>query len=114
MTHIARSIEATVQHRVYVRDDQTGEEIARGSVVLHRNADHAAPYAFIEDIHTAPAHRGQGHFSTVMRELLAIARAEGCYKVIALSRSGRPDVHARYRRLGFTDHGIEFRLDLTP
>lgn len=34
-----------------------------------------------------------------------------CYKLIATSRTSRPKVHELYHRLGFTQHGVEFRID---
>jgi hypothetical protein len=43
---------------------------------------------------------------------LQISGLAGCYMLIATSRHSRPKVHDLYRRLGFEDHGIEFRMDL--
>jgi len=35
----------------------------------------------------------------------------GCYKLIATSRTSRPKVHELYQRLGFENHGVEFRMN---
>ncbi len=109
--HIGTTVAATPHVWVIIRDD-AGNEMARGSIVIIRNKLHVRPYAYVEDVFTQPAYRGQGLFHDVMRALLQEAKDRDCYKVVATSRYSRPDVHARYMKLGFTDHGKEFRMDL--
>jgi hypothetical protein len=43
--------------------------------------------------------------------VIAEAKRRDCYKLIATSRYARDRSHALYARLGFTDHGKEFRMD---
>ena len=45
--------------------------------------------------------------------LISAAQDAGCYKLIATSRTSRPNVHELYERLGFEKHGVEFRMNLT-
>ncbi len=68
-------------------------EIARAYLYVMRN-----------DFHDAP-------FARLVQEVIAAAREAGCYKLIATSRTSRPKVHELYRRLGFENHGVEFRMN---
>lgn len=81
-------------------------------VYVIRNDLNTRPYALIEDLFVVPRARGQHLADDLMREAHQVAKTENCHKVVACSRHDRPWVHAIYRRLGYTDHGIEFRLDL--
>ena len=45
--------------------------------------------------------------------VVAEAKRRRCYKLIATSRHARNRVHALYNRLGFKDHGREFRIDFS-
>jgi GNAT superfamily N-acetyltransferase len=107
---IGTTVELTEQVWVLIRDDD-GTIAARGSIVIVRNKLHEEPYAYVEDIFTEPQHRGKGLFTLVMERLVVEARLRDCYKIVATSRHARADVHARYAKLGFADHGKEFRLD---
>ena len=79
-------------------------EAARAYLYIMTNDLHAAPFGLLE--------RGGGLGTTLVREAITAAREAGCYKLIATSRTSRPKVHALYERLGFTSHGLEFRLQL--
>ncbi len=50
--------------------------------------------------------------SKLVEKVIEIAKESSCYKLIATSRISRPKVHKLYQRLGFSQHGVEFRLDL--
>ena len=65
----------------------------------------------MEDVFVAETERGSGLGTTLVNEVVAVAREKGCYKLIATSRDSRPKVHELYRRLGFSDHGREFRIN---
>lgn len=65
----------------------------------------------MEDVFVAESERGSGLGTQLVNEVIATARDKACYKLIATSRNSRPKVHELYRRLGFSDHGREFRID---
>lgn len=109
--HIGTTTETVPQIWVIIRND-AGSEMARGSIVLIRNRLHQRPYAYVEDVFTDPAYRGQGLFHDVMRALIDEAKTRDCYKLVAGSRTSRPKVHALYLGLGFLEHGKEFRMEL--
>lgn len=87
-------------------------EIARAYLYVMRNDLHDAPFGLLEDVYIDESNRGSGLGTKLVREVIAAAREVGCYKLIATSRTSRPKVHELYQRLGFENHGIEFRMNL--
>jgi hypothetical protein len=47
----------------------------------------------------------------LIESALAVAKEQKCYKVICTSRHGREELHAWYKKLGFKEQGVEFRMD---
>ena len=93
--------------------DAHGSPIGRASLVLIVNEINPRPYGLLEDVFVAEEHRSAGHGARLVEEIVALAKREGCYKLIATSRYTRPRVHALYARLGFREHGKEFRMDFS-
>lgn len=91
---------------------QDGIEVGRASVYFIHNDLHDQPFALMEDVYVSEALRGQGLGSDLVRQVIKLAQNANCYKIIATSRESRPKVHMLYQRLGFTKHGVEFRIDL--
>ena len=89
-----------------------GAEVARAYLYLMHNDLHQEPFGLMEDVFVDESQRGGGLGTQLVNEIVAAARENGCYKLIATSRDSRPKVHELYRRLGFSDHGREFRIDL--
>ena len=89
-----------------------GTEVGRAFLYLMRNDLHQEPFGLMEDVFVAESERGSGLGTKLVNEIIAAARENGCYKLIATSRDARPRVHELYRRLGFSDHGREFRIDI--
>jgi GNAT superfamily N-acetyltransferase len=87
-------------------------EVARAYLYLMTNDLHAAPFGLLEDVFVAESERGSGLGTALVNEVIAAARAAGCYKLIATSRASRPRVHELYERLGFANYGLEFRMNL--
>jgi GNAT superfamily N-acetyltransferase len=87
-------------------------EVARAYLYIMTNDLHAAPFGLLEDVFVVESERGSGLGTTLVEEVVAAARTAGCYKLVATSRASRPKVHALYERLGFTNYGVEFRMDL--
>ena len=76
------------------------------------NELHRAPFGLMEDVFVDESQRGEGLGSKLVNEIISAAKEACCYKLIATSRDSRPKVHELYRRLGFADHGREFRMDI--
>lgn len=87
-------------------------EVARAYLYIMTNDLHDAPFGLLEDVFVTECERGSGLGTALVEEVVAAARAAGCYKLIATSRASRPKVHALYERLGFASYGVEFRMDL--
>jgi GNAT superfamily N-acetyltransferase len=66
----------------------------------------------LEDVYVDEAVRGSGLGTEIVNAVIVEAKNHGCYKLVATSRYARPKVHELYMRLGFKDHGKEFRIDL--
>ena len=85
-------------------------EIARAYLYVMRNDLHTSPFGLLEDVYVDESQRGSGLGTKLVQEVIAAAREAGCYKLIATSRTSRHKVHELYRRLGFENHGVEFRM----
>jgi GNAT superfamily N-acetyltransferase len=104
-----RNIEAT-GIRISVIDD--GTEVGRAYIYIMHNDLHDQPFGLMEDVYVDETYRGKGVGSELVKQVIELAKKANCYKLIATSRTSRPKVHELYQRLGFTQHGVEFRIDL--
>jgi GNAT superfamily N-acetyltransferase len=93
--------------------DGASGEVARAYLYIMTNDLHDAPFGLLEDVFVAESERGGGLGTALVNEVIAAAREAGCYKLVATSRASRPKVHELYERLGFTNYGIEFRMNLS-
>lgn len=91
---------------------EDGVEVARAYLYVMNNDLHEVPFGLMEDVFVDESQRGEGLGTLLVNEVVAAAKENGCYKLVATSRDSRPKVHELYRRLGFSDHGREFRIDL--
>jgi len=91
--------------------ERDGREIARAFLYILHNDLHDRPFGLLEDVFVDESYRGGGLGSLIVSAVIDEARDRGCYKLIATSRYSRPRVHVLYQRLGFRDHGKEFRMD---
>jgi GNAT superfamily N-acetyltransferase len=88
-----------------------GKVVGRAYLYVMTNDLHGRPFGLLEDVFVEPDHRGGEIGTTLVKRVMAEAKRRRCYKLIATSRHARDRVHALYVRLGFTDHGKEFRSD---
>jgi GNAT superfamily N-acetyltransferase len=95
--------------RFSIREEEG--EIARAWLYLMQNDLHDESFGLLEDVHVDESRRGQGLGTELVEAVIAAAKEAGCYKLIATSRHARSRVHELYERLGFANHGIEFRID---
>lgn len=102
-TITASGIKFSAQHE--------GKEVGRAYLYLMTNDLHDKPFGLMEDVFVDESCRGQGIGTQLVQALIAEAKAQGCYKLIATSRHSREKVHALYKRIGMQDHGKEFRID---
>lgn len=96
--------------RLVAKDGE--REVGHVYLYLIYNDLHAEPYGLFEDIQVDESVRGQGVGGQLVQALIAEARKQTCYKIVANSRYERPEIHAWYARLGFEDYGKEFRMNL--
>lgn len=91
---------------------ENGQEVARATLYVLTNDLHEAPFGLLEDVFVAEEKRQQGIGSKILQEVVAEAKRQGCYKIIATSRHANDLAHKFYAKNGFTNHGLEFRMDL--
>ena len=89
-----------------------GTLTGRAYLYILRNDLHADPFGLLEDVFVDERARNAGIGAHVIKTAIHLAHERGCYKLIATSRTHRPRVHALYKKLGFSEHGTEFRIDL--
>lgn len=100
--HVAVKLEAREDERVQ----------GRAYIYLIYNDLHTAPYGLLEDVFVEAEERGKGIGTALIKAAVEEARARGCYKLICTSRHNNLGVHELYKKLGFRDYGVEFRMDL--
>lgn len=88
-----------------------GQEVGRAYLYLIFNNLHTKPYGLLEDVFVDDNQRGKGLGTKLVTEIIAEAKARGCYKLIATSRHAREQVHDWYKKLGFEEYGVEFRMN---
>ena len=88
-----------------------GKEIARAFLFLMKNDLHPIPFGLMEDVFVEKAHRGKGIGTKIVEELVRAAKKENCYKLICTSRHSNKKVHELYKKIGFKEQGLEFRMD---
>ena len=79
-------------------------------VVIPNFTRGGAPYALIENVVTAPAHRQRSHAGALIRHGFARAWEAGCYKVMLLSGSNTPATLDFYRSCGFVQDKTGFQI----
>ena len=102
---IARLPESTT---IYVTDDVAAMAALDVRNVLQLDTPRAQIVALVV---RADA-RGRGLARELVSALEAAARAAGCAHLTVVSGGHRPDAHAAYRALGFSDSGLRLRKDL--
>lgn len=61
----------------------------------------ARPYALVENVVTRADVRGQGLATACMNEARRLAEVAGCYKIMLMTGSQRPETLDFYRRCGY-------------
>ena len=92
---------------------EAGKEIAHAYVYFIHNDRHPEPYALLENVLVVEEYRGKGKGTELLVAAIAEAKKKGCYKFVCTSRSENVIAHGLYRKLGLSEQGVEFRLDLS-
>ncbi len=92
--------------------DNEVKEVAHAYLYILNNDLHDEPFGLMEDVFVIEEFRGQGLGGQLVKKVIEVAKREGCYKLICTSRYGKEYVHKMYHKLGFTDHGKEFRINI--
>jgi GNAT superfamily N-acetyltransferase len=90
---------------------ENNQEVARAYLYLMHNDLHPEAFGMLEDVYVAENQRGKGLGTQLVQQAIKTAQEQGCYKLIATSRTSRTKVHQLYERLGFQKKGLEFRID---
>jgi GNAT superfamily N-acetyltransferase len=106
-----QKIIATRQQGIKFSAQENGQEVGRTYLYILYNDLHAEPFGFLEDLFVEEQYRSQGIGRVLIESALAVAKEQKCYKVICTSRHGREELHAWYKKLGFKEQGVEFRMD---
>lgn len=108
--NIKQTEKTTVGVKIFVEED--GVELGRAWLYLIYNDLHTEPYGLVEDVFVKEDVRGKGVGNKLLEKVISQAREKKCYKIIGTSRMSRDMVHEWYKRLGFREYGLEFRMDL--
>src|SRR5947207_2570113 len=106
---ISKKLQASKAIKLEIKDGSKSR--GRAYLYLIYNGLHKEPYGLMEDVFVDESLRGQGLGTKLILEIIKQAKKYKCYKLIATSRTSRPQVHKLYERFGFKKHGIEFRMD---
>ncbi len=90
---------------------ENDKDVARAYLYFIKNDLHKEPFGLLEDVFVEEQSRGQGYGSQLVNKVIEEAKKHGCYKIICTSRTSKPKVHELYKKLGFKEHGLEFRID---
>ncbi|MFA5211452.1 MAG: GNAT family N-acetyltransferase [Patescibacteria group bacterium] len=86
-------------------------EIGHAYLYIIYNDLHKKPYGLLEDVFIEEKYRGSGLGTKLLIDVIAEAKKNDCYKLIATSRLEREKIHDWYLKQGFKEYGKEFRLD---
>lgn len=87
------------------------EAVATCTLVVIPNLTRGgAPYALIENVVTAAAHRNRGYGKALLRSAVEAAFADGCYKVMLLTGSTAASTHGFYRSAGFEQSKTGYQI----
>ncbi len=79
-------------------------------IVIPNLTRSARPYALIENVVTDAAHRTRGLGRTVLQAAITAAWTAGCYKIMLMTGSKRPETLRFYTNLGFTQNKTGFQM----
>jgi GNAT superfamily N-acetyltransferase len=79
-----------------------GRPVCSVTLIVIPNLTHGRrPYALIENVVTHAAYRGRGYAGALMEHARMLAKQAGCYKLMLLTGSKKPETLRFYERCGF-------------
>ena len=102
--------EKIADHGIKFFVEKDGEEVGRAYLFMMPNSLHQRPFGLLEDIFVKEEFRKQGIGTELVKTVIEFAKLN-CYKLIGTSRHSREKVHQWYEKLGFKNHGLEFRMN---
>lgn len=80
-----------------------GRPVSSVTLVVVPNLTHGRrPYALIENVVTHAAYRKRGYAGALMAHASALAQRAGCYKIMLMTGSKRPETLRFYESCGFS------------
>jgi GNAT superfamily N-acetyltransferase len=75
------------------------------------NELHDEPFGLMEDLFVEEMFRSKGIGRKLVDAVIVEAKKQKCYKLVLTSRYGKEMVHKWYKKMGFKEHGLGFRMD---
>lgn len=98
---------------IKISAEENGKVVGWAFLIVIANDRHEEPYGLMENVYIEEEYRGRGIGSKLVALVIEEAKIQGCYKLLATSRHSKPQVQAMYEKIGFKNHGIEFRMDIS-
>ena len=108
-TTLARML-ATSGMTIFVLEDSSRVAATCTLVVIENLTRNAQPYALIENVVTDADHRNRGYGRAVIEAALNTAWTAGCYKVMLMTGSKRPETLRFYTGIGFQQNKTGFQI----
>jgi len=99
-------------YAVKITLEEDGKVMGWGYLYVIFQDRHKEPYGLMENVYIESEFRSRGLGGKLVQLLVDEAKERGCYKIIGTSKKIKPEVHSFYKKLGFSEIGLEFRLDL--
>lgn len=110
MINIQEDKQSSQVIRFFVTKD--GQEVGHVYLYFIKNDIHDRSYGLVEDLFVHESWRKQGIGKQLMQKAIEEAKKQNCYKVILQSRHANTLVHDWYLKLGFKNHGYNFRMNI--
>lgn len=110
-THIKAQMVYAEGVRLAVTDEEENEQ-GHAYLYVMSNDLHERPFGLLEDVFVEEQARGQGIGTQLVNKVIETAKNRNCYKLIGTTRHERPKVQEWYTKLGFEEHGKEYRMNL--
>lgn len=98
-------------YAIKITASEDGAMLGSAYLYIMYNDLHKEPFGFLENVFVEEGNRGKGTGTKLVLAAIEEARKQKCYKLICTSRREKIDLHRWYEKLGFRDHGKEFRID---
>lgn len=106
------AMQAQSGNRILIAEDDNGIAGCLQLTIIHGLSLKGTTRALIEGVRVHSDRRGQGIGEWVLRQAIAIAKAEGCTLVQLTTNHARKDAHRFYEKLGFVGSHLGMKLVL--